>query len=57
MIKSGINPDAKLFNMFFTKSDASIGSAHEVVARPPHVKLLDYEIELALVFRGRSPPQ
>ena len=57
MIESGMNPDAKLFNMFFTKSDASIGSAHEVVARPPHVKLLDYEIELALVFAGRSPPQ
>ncbi|ANY83787.1 fumarylacetoacetate hydrolase (plasmid) [Microvirga ossetica] len=51
MIESGMNPDAKLFNMFFTKSDASIGSAYEAVARPPHVKLLDYEIELALVFR------
>ena len=51
MIESGMDPDAKLFNMFFTKSDASIGSAHEAVARPPHVKLLDYEIELALVFR------
>lgn len=51
MIESGMDPDAKLFNMFFTKSDASIGSAHGTVARPPHVKLLDYEIELALVFR------
>ncbi|WP_262266124.1 fumarylacetoacetate hydrolase family protein [Microvirga yunnanensis] len=51
MIESGMNPDAKLFNMFFTKSDASIGSARVAVARPPHVKLLDYEVELALVFR------
>ena len=51
MIESGMDPDAKLFNMFFTKADASISSAREAVARPQHVKLLDYEIELALVFR------
>jgi len=37
--------------MFFTKSDASITSAREEVMRPAHVKLLDYEIELALIFR------
>jgi 2-keto-4-pentenoate hydratase/2-oxohepta-3-ene-1,7-dioic acid hydratase in catechol pathway len=51
MIESGMNPDAKLFNMFFTESDASIASAREAVVRPKHVGLLDYEIELALVFR------
>lgn len=51
MIESGMNPDAKLFNMFFTKSDAAIASARDAVAPPQHVKLLDYEIELALVFR------
>ena len=51
MIESGMNPDAKLFNMFFTKSDASLASAREAVVRPKHVALLDYEIELALVFR------
>ena len=51
MIESGMDPDAKLFNMFFTKSDASIASAQGVVTRPKHVALLDYEIELALVFR------
>jgi 2-keto-4-pentenoate hydratase/2-oxohepta-3-ene-1,7-dioic acid hydratase in catechol pathway len=51
MIESGMDPDAKAFNMFFTKSDASIASASAVVRRPAHVKLLDYEIELALVFR------
>jgi 2-keto-4-pentenoate hydratase/2-oxohepta-3-ene-1,7-dioic acid hydratase in catechol pathway len=51
MIESGMNPDAKLFNMFFTKADASVCSARETVTRPDHVKLLDYEIELALVFR------
>jgi 2-keto-4-pentenoate hydratase/2-oxohepta-3-ene-1,7-dioic acid hydratase in catechol pathway len=51
MIESGMDPDAKLFNMFFTKSDASISSAREAVVRPAHVKLLDYEIEISLVFR------
>jgi 2-keto-4-pentenoate hydratase/2-oxohepta-3-ene-1,7-dioic acid hydratase in catechol pathway len=51
MIESGMDPDAKLFNMFFTKADASICSGREKVTRPAHVKLLDYEIELALVFR------
>jgi len=51
MLESGMNPDEKAFNMFFTKSDASIGSACDAVKQPAHVKLLDYEIELALVFR------
>ena len=51
MIESGMDPDAKLFNMFFTKSDASVASARDRVTRPKHVSLLDYEIELALVFR------
>jgi 2-keto-4-pentenoate hydratase/2-oxohepta-3-ene-1,7-dioic acid hydratase in catechol pathway len=51
MIESGMDPDAKLFNMFFTKSDASISPAKGSVQRPKHVMLLDYEIELALVFR------
>ncbi|MFO1115125.1 MAG: fumarylacetoacetate hydrolase family protein [Beijerinckiaceae bacterium] len=51
MIESGMNPDEKAFNMFFTKSDASIASAVDTVMRPAHVRLLDYEIELGLVFR------
>jgi 2-keto-4-pentenoate hydratase/2-oxohepta-3-ene-1,7-dioic acid hydratase in catechol pathway len=56
MIESGMDPDAKLFNMFFTKSDASVGSARGLVRRPQHVALLDYEIELALIFRRAIPP-
>ena len=51
MIESGVDPDAKTFNMFFTKSDASVAPATGTVQRPAHVSLLDYEIELALVFR------
>ena len=51
MMESGMDPDAKAFNMFFTKADASISPAIGVVQRPKHVALLDYEIERALVFR------
>ncbi len=51
MIESGMDPDAKAFNMFFMKSDASITSASAAVHCPAHVKLLDYEIELAFIFR------
>ena len=51
MIESGLDPDAKTFNMFFTKSDASVAPAVGTLDRPAHVLLLDYEIELALVFR------
>src|SRR5271166_4636941 len=51
MIESGMDPDAKAFNMFFTKSDASVTSAKGTVAPPKHVSLLDYEVELALIFR------
>ena len=54
MIESGMDPDAKAFNMFFTKTDASISPAIGAVRRPEHVALLDYEIELALVFRRAS---
>ena len=51
MIESGMDPDAKAFNMFFTKSDASVTSAKGTVTPPKHVSLLDYEIEVALIFR------
>jgi 2-keto-4-pentenoate hydratase/2-oxohepta-3-ene-1,7-dioic acid hydratase in catechol pathway len=52
MIESGMNPDAKNFNMFFEKSDASIAPPVGEVIRPAHVRLLDYEIELGLVMRA-----
>ena len=51
MIESGLDPDAKRFNMFFEKLDASIGAPVGSLVRPSHVQLLDYEIELAAVFR------
>jgi 2-keto-4-pentenoate hydratase/2-oxohepta-3-ene-1,7-dioic acid hydratase in catechol pathway len=50
MIESGLDPDAKTFNMFFEKSDASLAPPAGEVVRPTHVRLLDYEIELGLVI-------
>ena len=54
MIDSGVNPDDKAFNMFFTKSSASITGPEGHIIRPPHVKLLDYEIELTLVLGKKT---
>lgn len=54
MIDSGMNPDEKSFNMFFTKSTASITGPLGKIVRPRHVELLDYEIELTLVLGRRS---
>lgn len=54
MIDSGMDPDAKKFNMFFTKSAASITGPHGVIDKPRHVSLLDYEIELTLVLGKRT---
>jgi 2-keto-4-pentenoate hydratase/2-oxohepta-3-ene-1,7-dioic acid hydratase in catechol pathway len=50
MVESGLDPDAKNFNMFFEKSDASLAPPAGQVVRPTHVRLLDYEIELGLVI-------
>ncbi|MBF6341095.1 fumarylacetoacetate hydrolase family protein [Nocardia abscessus] len=49
-IESGMDPDARAFNLFFDKTDASITGPHNSVVRPAHVQLLDFEIELALVI-------
>lgn len=54
MIDSGMDPDAKTFNMFFTKSSASITGPLGDIIKPDHVSLLDYEIELTLVLGKRT---
>lgn len=54
MIDSGMDPDAKKFNMFFTKSTASITHPNGNIIKPSHVELLDYEIELTLVMGKRT---
>lgn len=50
-IESGMDPDNRPFNLFFDKADASVTGPYDPVIRPAHVRLLDYEIELAMVLR------
>jgi len=51
MIESGMDPDAKTFNMIFTKAQNCIAPANTDVVRPSRVRFLDYEIELGLVIK------
>lgn len=51
MIESGMDPDAKGFNMIFTKAQSCIAPADTDVIRPRQVQFLDYEVELGLVLR------
>ncbi len=51
MIESGMDPDAKTFNMIFTKAQSCIAPANTDVVRPSRVRFLDYEIELGLVLK------
>ncbi|MEV6336121.1 fumarylacetoacetate hydrolase family protein [Nocardia vinacea] len=49
MAETGMDPDQP-FNLFFTKSTGSLTGAHDDIVTPPHVRLLDYEIELGIVI-------
>ena len=51
MIESGMDPDAKNYNMIFTKAQSCICAADCEVIKPSIVKFLDYEIELGLIMR------
>ena len=51
MIESGMNPDAKNYNMIFTKAQSCICPADSDLIKPSVVKFLDYEIELGLIMR------
>jgi 2,4-diketo-3-deoxy-L-fuconate hydrolase len=51
MVESGMDPDAKTFNMVFTKATSCIVSADHTLIKPRSVRFLDYEIELGLVLR------
>ena len=51
MIESGMNPDAKRFNMIFTKAPGCMAPANSDLVRPQRVRFLDYEIELGLVLK------
>jgi 2,4-diketo-3-deoxy-L-fuconate hydrolase len=53
--ESGLRVEDFPFNTIFTKAASCITAADAPVARPPHVRLLDYEIELGLVLRRDLP--
>lgn len=54
----GGDPAAIVNNVIFTKASSCIVSADADIIRPPHVRLLDYEIELGLVLkRGFDSPE
>ena len=45
-------PSGKLpFNTLFRKASSCMAPADTDVVRPPHVRLLDYEVEIGLVMR------
>jgi 2-keto-4-pentenoate hydratase/2-oxohepta-3-ene-1,7-dioic acid hydratase in catechol pathway len=51
MIESGMDPDAKRYNMIFTKAPSCIVAADSELIKPRGVRCLDYEIELGLVIK------
>lgn len=51
MIESGMDPDAKKFNMIFRKASSCIAPANSQLIKPSHVRFLDYEIELGLIIK------
>jgi 2-keto-4-pentenoate hydratase/2-oxohepta-3-ene-1,7-dioic acid hydratase in catechol pathway len=51
---SGLDP-ATVPLTFFRKASASINGPFDDIVKPPHVKLLDYEVEIGLVI-GRAIP-
>jgi 2,4-diketo-3-deoxy-L-fuconate hydrolase len=53
--ESGLRVENFPFNTIFTKAPSCITAADAPVACPPHVRLLDYEIELGLVLRRDLP--
>jgi len=57
VLESGLRVEDFPFNTLFTKASSCITAADAPVARPSHVRLLDYEIELGLVLRQAMPRQ
>ncbi|MDF9773976.1 2-keto-4-pentenoate hydratase/2-oxohepta-3-ene-1,7-dioic acid hydratase in catechol pathway [Pseudomonas baetica] len=51
MIESGMDPEAKKYNMMFTKATSCLVAADSVLIKPRTVRFLDYEIELGLVMK------
>ena len=48
--ESGLSGNRPPYNLIFTKADSSLAGPRDDIICPPHVQLLDYEIELGLVI-------
>jgi 2-keto-4-pentenoate hydratase/2-oxohepta-3-ene-1,7-dioic acid hydratase in catechol pathway len=53
-VDSGFDPDT-VPPAFFRKASGSISGPHQDIVRPPHVRFLDYEVELGLVMGADLP--
>jgi 2,4-didehydro-3-deoxy-L-rhamnonate hydrolase len=51
MIESGADPEAKSFNMIFTKATSCLAPADTDFVKTSRVRFLDYEIDLGLVLK------
>jgi len=51
MMESGVDPDAKNYNMIFRKASSCIVAADSDVVKPARVRFLDYEVELGLIIK------
>ncbi|MFL6108080.1 MAG: fumarylacetoacetate hydrolase family protein [Marmoricola sp.] len=49
LLENKMDPN-RSFNVFFTKSTASLSGPNDDIVRPSNVKLLDYEVELGIVL-------
>ncbi|MET8538185.1 fumarylacetoacetate hydrolase family protein [Streptomyces sp. NPDC005065] len=53
-VDSGFDPDT-VPPAFFRKASGSVSGPYQDVVRPPHVRFLDYEVELGLVMGADLP--
>ena len=51
---AGMNPE-RVPLTFFRKTSGSISGPHDDIVKPTHVRFLDYEVEIGLVFGQRLP--
>ena len=52
ILETGGDPAQQDFNLLFRKGSSSISAADSEIVRPPHVRLLDYELEMGVVIGG-----
>ncbi|MEW1910021.1 fumarylacetoacetate hydrolase family protein [Kitasatospora sp. NPDC085895] len=53
-VDSGFDPDT-VQPAFFRKASGSVSGPYQDIVRPPHVRFLDYEVELGLVMGANLP--